>query len=766
MALLRFLKGNYNSLNNKAIVEGQVLICGDTGEMFVDVAADKRVKIGDFIVIDTLENLEKLDASAVPTSRLYYVEDGNILARSNGSSWIQINKQPTADQIKEMIGLGDYETKLNAASKLEAAKSYADSKIAEKVGDIEGTVKAYVDEKTTGIATSAALTELQGRVATAEGEIDALQEAVAEGGVVANAIAEAKKAGTDAQAAANTAHGEIDALKTAVAEYKTANDAAVAAAQAQADKGVADAAEAKGVADSALELAGTKATMAEVNDAIANAGRAVKADVDQAIADLDAAYKKADSDLETKLQGNIDKKVDKTTYDEKMTALANEDTRLAGLITDMDAAYKQADTDIIARVASLESDITGLSGAMHFKGIVEALPETTEGYADGDTVICGNKEFVVHGENFVELGDVSAEVQRISDLEGIVGHAANGENAATGLVKDVADNTAAIALAETKADATAKFDELKDYVDAKAVHADWNENDETSPAYIENRPFYTISEGSENVIFDEVIPAEDVNQSDENRYGTSYKYRPTKNYDTSMMYTVIIDGVTYDNVPCANNYYNYIGDYNLINYPFCSFENGTINFSFTTGGSHSVKIIEKISGEVVQIDEKYIPATIARSTKVDAIDQRVVQNSNQLSFLGGKISVNEEAIANLEAADDAIIERVAAVEAKFSDGEGSVSDLIAEAKAEIEAQIAAALDAAKADASNKDAVVLAEAQKGITAAQEDLQSKIDAVSGALSTYKTENDAAVALKADASVVYTKAEIEAMFSWSDF
>lgn len=107
MALLKFLKGNYSNLNNAAIAEGQVLICGDTGEMFVDVAADKRVKIGDFTVIANIAALEALDATSVPTSRLYYVEDGNILARSNGTSWIQVNKQPTTEELKTLLGLKD-----------------------------------------------------------------------------------------------------------------------------------------------------------------------------------------------------------------------------------------------------------------------------------------------------------------------------------------------------------------------------------------------------------------------------------------------------------------------------------------------------------------------------------------------------------------------------------------------------------------------------------------------------------------------------------
>ena len=106
MALLKFLKGNYASLSNAAIAEGQILICGDTGEMFVDVAADKRVKIGDYVTVASLEALLAIDATTVPTSRLYYVEGANILARSNGTSWDQINKDTGATSI-EVVGEGN-----------------------------------------------------------------------------------------------------------------------------------------------------------------------------------------------------------------------------------------------------------------------------------------------------------------------------------------------------------------------------------------------------------------------------------------------------------------------------------------------------------------------------------------------------------------------------------------------------------------------------------------------------------------------------------
>lgn len=115
MALLKFLRGNYSNLNSAPISEGQILICNDTGEMFVDITADSRVKIGDFITVANLASLEEVDVTSVPTSRLYYVEDGNILARSNGTGWIQVNRQKTADELKTMLGLGNmaYESEVS-----------------------------------------------------------------------------------------------------------------------------------------------------------------------------------------------------------------------------------------------------------------------------------------------------------------------------------------------------------------------------------------------------------------------------------------------------------------------------------------------------------------------------------------------------------------------------------------------------------------------------------------------------------------------------
>lgn len=132
MANLKFLKGLYERLGQTPVVEGQILITKDTGEMFVDVAADKRVKIGDFTVVDTIDALKALDATKVPTSRLYYVSDGNILARSDGAKWVQINKQPTTDELKTLLGLG------SLAYKSTVVESDLSTELAKKVNDASG----------------------------------------------------------------------------------------------------------------------------------------------------------------------------------------------------------------------------------------------------------------------------------------------------------------------------------------------------------------------------------------------------------------------------------------------------------------------------------------------------------------------------------------------------------------------------------------------------------------------------------------------------
>lgn len=88
---------------------------------------------------------------------------------------------------------------------------------------------------------------------------------------------------------------------------------------------------------------------------------------------------------------------------------AYDDTALAGrvkTVEDKFADYYNKD-EVDAKVAALE-------GTTHFIGVKDALPETAK---EGDVCIVGSKEHIYTAEGWVELGDTSAELERITALE-------------------------------------------------------------------------------------------------------------------------------------------------------------------------------------------------------------------------------------------------------------------------------------------------------------------------------------------------------------
>lgn len=448
--MIKFLRGNVASLPQTATA-GAVYFTKDEG-LYLGLEDGSYHRYGDFI---TVANVASLPEAGAHETCMYYCESENILAKWDGSIWVQINKQKT---LAELGGVAKsvYDTKMAALEKADTDNSTAIGNLSTYVGTIpesytETDVIAYVNKKAEetltaaqgGSSETAASVKQQldnykdandTRVKAAEDAIDAIE---------ADYLKAEDKQELQNKIDAKTTMAEVEAknyaTKTEAQGYADAKDGAIAAAQSKADQ--------------AYTLADGKANMEQVNAAIASAGHAVKSDVDKAISDMDAAYKLADSNLETKLQDNIDKKVEQTAYDTKVAALVAEDERIAGLVSDMDTAYKAADEAQIGRIATLESQITGLTGAMHFKGVKDAIPTEVEGnYANGDVIVVGEKEYVFNDGSFVEFGDVSAEGERIGALETVVGKAAEGENAATGLVKAVADNTAAIAAEQLRAE--------------------------------------------------------------------------------------------------------------------------------------------------------------------------------------------------------------------------------------------------------------------------------------------------------------------------
>lgn len=489
MALVNFKKGLLANLPATKTA-GTFYITTDERAMYLDVDASTRIRLGDF---QEFANVTALTANPNPsTTALYYVSDINCLAKWNGSEYIQINKDTGMTSV-EVTGDGNAITAAvydAAGRKLTLTKGATymtaadvDGKISTAVGtlgsDAEGNayanVKAYVDAKTSGIATDTALNELTDRVSTAESEIDALQTAIADGGSVANAIADAKKAGTDAAAAAATAQAtanskttmaEVEAkdyaTKTEAQGYANAKDAAISAAKAAADAAQAD-------VDALETKVGTVPENKTVVRMIADAQAAATYD-DSALAGrvstIEGDYLK-DAD-KTALQGNIDTVSGKVTTligsvegDDGKSARTIASEEVAKIVAGADASYDTL-KEISDWISSHKGDASAMNSAIiALEGIVDGIG----GDGEKATVVA----YVTDAIAALNIGDYA----KAADLTALASRVTTAEGKITTLEGQVAtingDATTAGSIAKAAADALAS---AKAYTDEKDTAMD------------------------------------------------------------------------------------------------------------------------------------------------------------------------------------------------------------------------------------------------------------------------------------------------------
>ena len=147
--------------------------------------------------------------------------------------------------------------------------------------------------------------------------------------------------------------------------------------------------------------------------------------------------------------------------------------------------------------------------------------------------------------------------------------------------------------------------------------ADWNETDETKLSYIKNRTHYETLVESEVIIVENSVEL----VSDpmmETIYSGSCNVTNAELIPDNI-YTVVWDGTTYEDLVCFEyNGMPSLGDENILSgtgdYPFLINENSSsLVIASNVEGNHTLKIstISKVI-TVKQLDEKYIPDTIAR----------------------------------------------------------------------------------------------------------------------------------------------------------
>lgn len=204
-------------------------------------------------------------------------------------------------------------------------------------GNTIADVRRYVDAKTKGVASDAKLTELSNKVTANTNSIETINTSLAEGGSVSNAIADAKKAGTDAATAVSTLEtGKVKANTDAIAAINNADTGILKQAQNYADG--------KDTAIAAAKKAG---------DDAAAALETFKTDVNNTSKLVELKFNNIDNKIGTIPDG---KTVAQAIEDAK-TAATYDDTALAGRVTVIEGDYlKSADKTEVKNEIKTERD--------------------------------------------------------------------------------------------------------------------------------------------------------------------------------------------------------------------------------------------------------------------------------------------------------------------------------------------------------------------------------------------------------------------------
>lgn len=186
--LLRFKKGAHAGLASVAKQAGTIYVTTDEHAMYVDIDNDTRIRLGDFIVVDKLENLATAPYQPYSTTALYYIVDKNALARYDGSNWIHINDisalSTSITTLQGVVGSRDAE---GNSSGLHAEIDNLQEQIDLLTGDAEGgtSIKTLSDDVnalkiTVGDADSGLVkdnTQNKADIAEAKSDISALETA-------------------------------------------------------------------------------------------------------------------------------------------------------------------------------------------------------------------------------------------------------------------------------------------------------------------------------------------------------------------------------------------------------------------------------------------------------------------------------------------------------------------------------------------------------------------------------------------------------------
>lgn len=288
---------------------------------------------------------------------------------------------------------GDYSAGVNnvaTVSTVNTAKSDLIGDISAEAATTDGNtiadVRRYVDAKTKVLASDAKLAELSNKVTANTNSIETINTSLAEGGSVSNAIADAKKAGTDAATAVSALeNGKVKANADAIAAINNAETGILKQAKNYADG--------KDTAIAAAKKAG--------DDAAA------------AVTALENGQVKTNADAITAINTKIG-----TIPDGKTVAQAIEDAKA-------DATYD--DKEVRGLIKNNKDAIEVLNGGDTIEGsVAKSVKDAINDFAtkvSEDGTVNTFKELVdyvaAHGSEYTDaIADIAANKSAIDTLKG------------------------------------------------------------------------------------------------------------------------------------------------------------------------------------------------------------------------------------------------------------------------------------------------------------------------------------------------------------
>ena len=331
----------------------------------------------------------------------------------------------------------------------------------------ETSVVAYIEKKTAGIATDAALAELQGKVTQAEKDIDAIEadylKAADKEAVEALITAEA----TTARAAEKANADAIDVIEAdylkAADKAELAGDIADAVAVIEAVKEDVDA-----FFLDADMTESAKDTLKELQQYIASdesGASQMAASIKQNADDIDALEGRMDT-----AEGAID------AVEGRMDTAESEIDALQALFGEGDGTVADMIADAVAaeaalRVAGDEAAEAAAGGALSAAQAAQAAAEAAQGAADAAQGEVDALEGVVAGK--AAQADLTALAERVTTAEGEIDTLQSEmdavEGVAAGAAQAAADNAAAIALKAEKSALEAEIARAKAAEEANAA---------------------------------------------------------------------------------------------------------------------------------------------------------------------------------------------------------------------------------------------------------------------------------------------------------